>query len=46
MSVVRAENDNLKNAGVDASGDALTSTVINSVDDYTNKVMMRISFLV
>ena len=37
MSVVRAENDNLRNAGVDASGDALTSTVINSVDDYTNK---------
>ena len=37
LSVVRAENGNLKNAGVDASGDPLTSTVINSVDDYTNK---------
>ena len=37
MSVVRAENDNLKNAGVDANGDPLSSTVINSVDDYTNK---------
>ncbi len=37
MSVVRAKNDNLKNAGVDADGDPLSSTVINSVDDYTNK---------
>ena len=36
LSVVRAENGNLKNAGVDASGDPLTSTIINSVDDYTN----------
>ena len=37
MSVVRAENLNLRNAGVDPSGIGLTNTVINSVDDYTNK---------
>jgi len=36
LSVVRAENGNLKNANVNPSGIS-TTVVINSVDDYTNR---------